>query len=85
MVKENQNEVEILQSVQNYFEEQRLKYLENLSKKSTRLTQRCLVYNEFMNKVFKEAQEGRHAYLMSLIEESIRSLAEVDKIYGHVE
>ena len=30
MVKENQNEVEILQSAQNYFEEQRLKYLENL-------------------------------------------------------
>lgn len=84
MVKENQNEVEILQSAQNYFEEQRLKYLENLQNK-TRLTQRCLVYNEFMNKVFKEAQEGRHAYLMSLIEESIRSLAEVDKIYGHVE
>ena len=84
MVKENQNEVEILQSVQNYFEEQRLKYLENLQNE-TRLTQRCLVYNEFMNKVFKEAQEGRHAYLMSLIEESIRSLAEVDKIYGHVE
>ena len=30
MVKENQNEVEILQSAQNDFEEQRLKYLKNL-------------------------------------------------------
>lgn len=81
MEKETQKKVQSIEVVQAYFEQQRLKDLQSRAK----LTQKCLVYNEFMNKVFKEAQEGRNSYLMSLIEEAIRSLEEVNKIYGHIE
>lgn len=81
MEKENQKKVQPIKVVQDYFEQQRLKDLQS----QTKLTQKCLVYNEFMNKVFKEAQEGRHTYLMSLIEEAVRSLEEIDKLYGYIE
>lgn len=81
MEKDNQRKVEPIEIVQDYFDQQRLKDLQSQAK----LTQKCLVYNEFMNKVFKEAQEGRHAYLMSLVEDAVRSLNEVDNIYGSLE
>lgn len=67
--------------IQDYLEQQRLKDLQNQAK----LTQKCLVYNEFMNKVFIEAQKTPSSYFMILIEEAIRSLEEVDRIYGYLE
>lgn len=67
--------------IQDYLEQQRLKDLQNQAK----LTQKCLVYNEFMNKVFIEAQKTPASYFMILIEDAIRSLEEVDRIYGYLE